>query len=252
MRNDCRLLLVPTTALSTLASVSEPTTAVYSVNSSSAGSCLRISPWSIPVCRKSIARVRSGSSTPAKRSNASGPNRPPPARTSGTPATRPPDRTPHGSPPRRGPSSSPHPPAPARSRRRAALPPTTGTPRGARPCWGSSTGASACARPPRSRCSRCWRPGTRRGRTGGSPPRRSPPSAARHRYGASVVYFQVRSGARRGTGREPSHVRRQRGPWRTAIAGVSPCSARRSASHHVVRSSSSRTATACVIRCEKD
>ena len=75
-RNDARLLSGPTTAFSTLASVSDPTIAVYSVKSSRAGSCLRISPWSMPVCRKSMARRRSGSRTPAKRSKAAGPSRP--------------------------------------------------------------------------------------------------------------------------------------------------------------------------------
>ena len=43
---------LPTTAFSTLASVSEPTTAVYSMNKSRAGSCSRISPASIPDWRK--------------------------------------------------------------------------------------------------------------------------------------------------------------------------------------------------------
>jgi hypothetical protein len=43
---------LPTTAFSTLASVSEPTTAVYSKNKSRAGSCSRISPASIPDWRK--------------------------------------------------------------------------------------------------------------------------------------------------------------------------------------------------------
>jgi len=61
-------LSFPTTALRTLASVSEPTTAVYKVNSSRAGSCRRICPSFIPVSKNAMARRRSGSSTAANRS----------------------------------------------------------------------------------------------------------------------------------------------------------------------------------------
>ena len=67
---------LPTKDASTLASVSEPITAVYSVNSSIIGSCVRITPASIPACRNSIARTRSGSSAAPNRSNAFGPRRP--------------------------------------------------------------------------------------------------------------------------------------------------------------------------------
>src|SRR5581483_9644821 len=75
-RSEARPLSSPTTARSTLASVSEPTTAVYSVKSKSAGSWRRISPSFIPFSRNPIARSRSGSSTAANRSNASGPSLP--------------------------------------------------------------------------------------------------------------------------------------------------------------------------------
>ena len=54
----------------------DPTTAVYSVNSSRAGSCLRIEPSFIPFARKARARSRRGSSAAANRSVTSGPSRP--------------------------------------------------------------------------------------------------------------------------------------------------------------------------------
>ena len=54
------------------------------------------------------------------------------------------------------------------------------------------------------------------------------PARARHR-----LYSQVRGRPRRGTGREPSHVRRQVAPTGPASDGVSPRSARASASNHV-------------------